>query len=53
MLTFHVELQDGDVVARYGWLKEPAAVAGRMVLTPSGERIGRLLVTFEEGLTWS
>jgi RimJ/RimL family protein N-acetyltransferase len=53
VLTFRAEEEGENVVARYGWLKEPAKVAGRMVLTPDGERIGRLLVTFEEGLTWS
>ena len=53
VLTFRVDEGDGVVSALYGWLKEPAAVAGRMLLTPDGERIGRLVVTFEEGLTWS
>ena len=38
--------------ALYGWLAEPAAVSGRMVLTPAGDRIGALVVTFEDGLTW-
>jgi len=28
-------------------------VAGRILMTPEGGRIGKLLVTFEEGLTWS
>jgi RimJ/RimL family protein N-acetyltransferase len=53
VLTFRVDEGDGVVSAGYGWLKEPATVAGRMLLTPDGERIGRLVVTFEEGLTWS
>jgi RimJ/RimL family protein N-acetyltransferase len=47
VLTFGVDEGDGDVVARYGWLREPATVAGRMLLTPSGERIARLVVTFD------
>jgi RimJ/RimL family protein N-acetyltransferase len=53
VLTFRVETAAEDVTALYGWLARPDAVAGRMVLTPDGERIGRLRVTFEEGLTWS
>jgi len=53
VLTFRVAEEGGTVVARYGWLQQPSAVAGRMLMTPGGERIGKLLVTFEEGLTWS
>ena len=53
VLTFRVDENDGIVEARYGWLRNPAVVAGRMLLTPAGERIGRLRVTFEEGLSWS
>jgi len=47
VLTFGVDDDGGRVVARYGWLREPATVAGRMLLTPSGERIAKLVVTFE------
>jgi RimJ/RimL family protein N-acetyltransferase len=50
VLTFAVDEEDDRVVARYGWLKEPAVAAGRMVLTGPGGRIGALLVTFEDGL---
>jgi RimJ/RimL family protein N-acetyltransferase len=40
--------EQGDtVVARYAWAKEPHVVAGRMLLTPAGEKIARLVVTFE------
>lgn len=53
VLTFRVDQEGSDVVALYGWLRAPGEVGGRMVLTPDGGRIGRLLVTFEEGLTWS
>ena len=53
VLTFSVDEQDEAAIALYGWLRRPAVVAGRMLLTPAGERIGKLLVTFEEGLTWS
>jgi steroid Delta-isomerase len=37
-----------EVVARYGWLKEPAKDAGRMLLTPQDGKIRKLVVTFEE-----
>jgi steroid Delta-isomerase len=41
--------QDGDeVVARYGWLKEPGKEAGRMLVTPQAGKIQKLIVTFEE-----
>jgi RimJ/RimL family protein N-acetyltransferase len=53
LITFRAEEADGEVVALYGWLAAPGTVAGRMLLTLAGERIGRLCVTFEEGLTWS
>jgi RimJ/RimL family protein N-acetyltransferase len=48
VLVFSTVDDGGDVTARYGWLKQPARVAGRIVLTPEGEKVGRLLVTFEE-----
>ena len=53
LVTFSAEDRDGEVVALYGWLAQPAEVCGRMVLTPAGERIARLRVTFEDGLSWS
>ena len=41
--------EDGpEVVARYGWLKDPAREAGRMLLTPQDGKIRKLIVTFEE-----
>lgn len=41
--------QNGDeVVAGYGWLKEPANQAGRMLVTPRAGKIRKLIVTFEE-----
>jgi steroid Delta-isomerase len=49
VLIFGVEEEDGPVVARYGWLREPGKVAGRMLVTPrDGGKIARLVVTFEE-----
>jgi RimJ/RimL family protein N-acetyltransferase len=53
LVTFRAEDRDNEVIALYGWLAAPGAVSGRIVLTPTGERIGRLRVTFEEGLIWS
>jgi RimJ/RimL family protein N-acetyltransferase len=50
--TLGVRPGDGEVTALYAWRKEPAVVAGRMVLTPREGRIARLLVTFEQGLDW-
>ena len=52
LVTLRVqEDDDGDVTALYAWRREPARVAGRMVLTPIEGSVGRLLVTFEEGLS--
>lgn len=46
IVTFDVD--DGEpLVASYGWMQEPATVAGRMLATFDGDRIARLLVTFE------
>ena len=46
VLTFSVAEEDGRVVADYGWLREPAVVAGKLLLTPVGGRISKLVVTF-------
>ena len=37
-----------EVVARYGWLKEPGKHAGRMIVTPLEGKIQKLIVTFDE-----
>jgi RimJ/RimL family protein N-acetyltransferase len=37
-----------EVVARYGWLREPGKRAGRMFLTSRDGKIDKLIVTFEE-----
>jgi hypothetical protein len=49
VLIFGVEEEDGRVVARYGWSREPGKQAGRMLVTPRDEKIAKLVVTFEEG----
>ena len=46
VLTFRVDEEDRRVVAEYGWLREPAVVAGRMLLTTAGDRVSKLVVTF-------
>ena len=47
VVIFSTDEEDGRVVARYGWLREPGTVAGRMLVTPRGGKISRLVVTFE------
>jgi hypothetical protein len=47
VVIFDVEEDERTVVARYGWLREPAKQAGRMIVTPRNEKIGELVVTFE------
>lgn len=41
------EGDDGIVRARYAWKRESGTAAGEMRLTRDGERISRLLVTFD------
>jgi len=43
------ERDDGLVVGRYAWAKEPNVAAGEMHLTRAGGEITRLLVTFAQG----
>ncbi len=43
------EEHDGSVVARYSWLAAPERQAGRLHLTPRGDGIEHLVVTFEDG----
>ena len=38
----------GKVVAAYGWARDGGAKAGLMVLTPAGDRLRRLVVTFDQ-----
>jgi hypothetical protein len=40
------EERDGVVVARYAWLRDEGRQAGEMLLTPRGDRIQKLVVTF-------
>ena len=44
--------REGRVEARYAWLAEPDVAAGEMLLTPSGGLIGKLVVTFDRGVSW-
>ena len=52
IVTLRVDADGDDVVARYAWRREPALVAGRMLVTPRAGAIARLLVTFEDGFEW-
>jgi RimJ/RimL family protein N-acetyltransferase len=47
VLVFETRIEDGGVVASYGWLREPGKAAGRMLVTPEADVIRKLLVTFE------
>jgi hypothetical protein len=47
VLIFAVEEADGTVVAGYGWLREPAKPAGRMLVMQRDGKIAKLTVTFE------
>lgn len=40
------QADDGTIVAKYAW-RADGRPAGRMILTPRGELIARLVVTFE------
>jgi hypothetical protein len=44
-----VREEDGVVRARYAWRRDAGTPAGELRLTPVGDRIGRLVVTFESG----
>ncbi|MDQ2967488.1 MAG: GNAT family N-acetyltransferase [Actinomycetota bacterium] len=48
VVIFATKANGDEVVARYGWLKEPSKQAGRMLLTPRDMKIEKLIVTFEE-----
>jgi steroid Delta-isomerase len=44
-----VRERDGVIEALYGWRRDGGAAAGRMLLTPAGDLIEGLVVTFEPG----
>ncbi len=44
---------DGRIEARYAWLAEPDVAAGEIFLTPDNGEIGKLVVTFDRGVSWS
>jgi RimJ/RimL family protein N-acetyltransferase len=48
VVIFGTDENGAEIVARYGWLKEPGKQAGRMVVTPRDGKIQKLTVTFEE-----
>jgi SnoaL-like protein len=41
------EADDGTIVATYAWRADERHPAGRMILTPRGDEIARLVVTFD------
>lgn len=41
------QADDGTIVAQYAWRADGGRLAGRMIFTPRGEEIARLVVTFE------
>ncbi|MBA3727943.1 MAG: hypothetical protein H0W94_01815 [Actinobacteria bacterium] len=45
-----VALDDGVVVARYAWSRTAPTQAGEMRITTNGDRISRLVVTFDPPL---
>jgi steroid Delta-isomerase len=47
VVIFATEENPDEIVARYGWLKEPSKQAGRMLVTPRDGKIQKLIVTFE------
>ena len=42
-----IEEHDPEVRARYAWLRDEGRAAGDIVLTRDGDRIARLVVTFD------
>lgn len=46
IVTFDVSDVE-PLVARYGWRQQPATIAGRMFATFAGEKLARLVVTFD------
>ena len=41
------EESERELVARYAWRADAGRPAGRMIITPRGDQIARLVVTFE------
>lgn len=41
------EQDEHEIVARYAWRADEGRPAGRMIITPRGDEIARLVVTFE------
>ena len=48
VVIFGADEAGDEVVARYGWLREPGTHAGRMLVTSRDGKIARLVVTFDE-----
>lgn len=48
VVIFAADENGEEVVASYGWLKEPGKHVGRMLVTPRDGKIQKLIVTFDE-----
>ena len=48
VVIFGTEESGDEVIAGYGWLREPGKQAGRMLVTPRDGKIEKLIVTFED-----
>jgi RimJ/RimL family protein N-acetyltransferase len=48
VVIFGLEENGEQIVAAYGWMREPAKQAGRMLVTPRDGKIQKLIVTFDE-----
>jgi steroid delta-isomerase len=48
VVIFGTEENGDEIIAGYGWLREPGKQAGRMLVTPRDGKIQKLIVTFEE-----
>ena len=44
---FDSEERDGEIVARYAWLRDEGRQSGEMRLTPRDGRIQKLVITFD------
>jgi hypothetical protein len=47
VVIFGTEENGAEVIAGYGWLREPGKQAGRMLVTPRDGKIQKLIVTFD------
>jgi hypothetical protein len=46
--VFDVRERDDEIAAGYAWRKQASVRAGELRITPAGQAIGRLVLTFDE-----